>query len=182
MYNGSKRNRCFIISGREKPTLFLPHRSFYNPEADPTNETWLRTSPQGLILHCTPGASTFFKQEASAIVASSLFEWIDQSQHFALSHALSSTASETVQFTLNIQANVFVYVFRFLHANDTAGGTRWIQIKRDRPSLNPLILKSDLNLYHVIQSARSSSIYYECNKIRVRNSKLSDEIQNLCAN
>lgn len=180
MYSGSKRNRCFIISAREKPFLSLNENSFYSPDIEPDNETWMRISPQGLILYATASSSLFFQQDVSVIVGSSLSQWMDHSDGFILEKVLASSQDESISFLISVQGFTSTFLFRFLQIGDVLGGTRWVQIKRKAATVNPVLIPtSEKNLYSVIQSVRSSSIYYECNKIRVQNSKLTEEISKL---
>ncbi|KAJ3361918.1 blue light receptor [Kappamyces sp. JEL0680] len=178
VYSGSKRNRCFIITGRERPALHLPMNLILKPEANPSAEAWIKISPEGLVLFATATSSFFFARNTSALVATSLFEWIDASEHASLVRALECTVCTTVPFHLTVQGVPVICHFRFLHVGDEAGRTIWIQIKRQGIEM-AMPLASDSNLFHVIQSVRSSSIYYECNKIRVRNTRLQEEITRL---
>ncbi|KAJ3301562.1 blue light receptor [Kappamyces sp. JEL0829] len=178
VYSGSKRNRCFIITGRERPALHLPMNLILKPEANPSAEAWIKISPEGLVLFATATSSFFFARNTSALVATSLFEWIDASEHASLVRALECTVCTTVPFHLTVQGVPAICHFRFLHVGDEAGRTIWIQIKRQGVEMS-MPLASDSNLFHVIQSVRSSSIYYECNKIRVRNTRLQEEITRL---
>jgi hypothetical protein len=68
---------------------------------------------------------------------------------------------------------------RILPIGDTLGNTRWLQIKQ-LPVSNPLrFMESDEDIFGVIQESRSSSIYYECNKLRLRNTSLIKEISRI---
>jgi hypothetical protein len=42
-----------------------------------------------------------------------------------------------------------------------------------------MFMDSDTNLYGVVEGVKSSSVFYECNKLKVKNSKLIEEIESL---
>ena len=172
VYSGSKRNRCFIMTARERPILNLPQNSFYIPELILENETWIKTSPEGLIMFATATAAAFFGYPFESLICKSLFDLMNPTDHFALLGALACNTAES--FCANLIGTDYECLFRCLPIGDVKGNTRWIQIKKGRPAVK--LIKDDSNLFSIIQGVRSSSIYYESNKIRVKNTGLVEEI------
>jgi hypothetical protein len=126
-------------------------------------------------LYATASASHFFSRDVSALVSTTLYEWIDSTEHFLLTQALKSPTTESVGFTMTVQGTPIYCLFTFLHINDQSSGTRWVQVKRNSTEM-PVLMTDPFNMFSVFQGVRSSSLYYECNKIRVRNTRLADEI------
>lgn len=169
IYNSSKRNRCFLIAGREQPIPKILASTFYSPELEAENEMWIKVSSFGLILYASLTCIYFLGVNCDLIHVHSIFDFIDQSEHSAFKEVLATDSDQVTHASIG----QYQCLIRVLIC-DSFRGTKWLQIKKKPVQVT--FLSSDLNLYEIADAVRSSSIHYECNRLKVKNSKLRDEI------
>lgn len=162
VYTGSKRNKCFIVAGRPVNIPKLLPSDFFKVDC---GECWIKVSEYGLFLY-TFHASGIFGIEDSLLFAHSLYDFLALDFHHSVNIVLTdSEKDKSASIPVIIKSKE--YVLRILKGGNTA----WIQIKQ----AGRFEFGSGPDLMAVIDSARSSSLFYECNKLKLKNSKLEKE-------
>ncbi|KAL2911617.1 hypothetical protein HK105_208918 [Polyrhizophydium stewartii] len=108
MYLRGKRNRCFIMTGRERRFASFSLDSSVISGSD-CLETWLKLSPQGLILHAAADAEPIFRVSPDDLFSRALIEFVHPVDHARLAACMHNTmqaaqldASQTEQVTSSI--------------------------------------------------------------------------------
>jgi hypothetical protein len=153
------------------------HSSFYYPELNHENETWIKISPQGLILYGTSTCHHFFAVPPETICIHSFYDFLDPSDHNSFADAILTESSQVLQCSLIGAGKSNICLVRILRLQDPIRNICWLQVKK-KP-MEMMFMDSDTNLFSVVEGVKSSSIFYECNKLKVKNSKILEEIESV---
>jgi hypothetical protein len=98
-------------------------------------------------------------------------------EHNQFSDALLTDSNQVLQCTIVGAGKRNHCLVRILRVHDAIRNICWLQIKK-KP-MEMLFMESDINLFGVVEGVKSSSIFYECNKLKVKNAKMVEEIESL---
>ncbi|KAI8901145.1 hypothetical protein BC833DRAFT_579169 [Globomyces pollinis-pini] len=174
VYGGSKRNRCIIVSGRERTIPFISSSTMLEPELVSDNETWLKLSVGGLFLFASKSCVHFFGYNFDDIANYTIFDFISPIDGQTLLQSFQSNMNQTLSIPISSAKGHFNCTFRIL----TEGNSLyWIQIKKN--SMFVQFSKNNSNLFKICDASRSGSIHYECNRLNLANTRLTEEIERL---
>ena len=115
----------------------------------------------------------FFEIGKDQISNHSLFDFLNPTDKMALVSALEGDINCSINVQIKSEKNKSDCLLTFVHVSDEARKYFWVQIKRNHKNL---VQGKDESFFGMIKGTMSSSIYYECNKLRVTTSRIQDEI------
>lgn len=170
VYEGSKRNRCFIVSGREMYIPIIELQNIYTPETT-ENEMWIKLSMDGLFLFATKSCQFFFGVSQDLINAYSIYDFII-SDHLQFKNSLNKSEIIDCEITLLVGQVCSCRLFKIV---DELRVYSWIQIKKNHVELT--LLQSADHVFSCLEGMSSNSIFYETNKLKMQNTGLAEEIE-----
>jgi PAS domain S-box-containing protein len=172
VYEGSKRNRCFIVSGREIYIPIMELLKIYTPEQT-ENEIWIKLSIDGLFLFATKSCQLFFGIPQDLISSYSIYDFII-SDHLQFKNYLNNTEIIDCEITLLMGQVCSCRVYKIV---DELRVYSWVQIKKNHRGLK--MLQNGDHVFSCLEGMSSNSIFYETNKLKMQNTRLAEEIEKL---
>jgi len=183
-----KRNKCFVLSGRERSLGSLKSSKILSPIIS-CDDCWCKISPQGLLLHVSSNADKHFGVNSyQSLVARSMLDFIEDSAVTPLVNILNmvSTSGEphTFRATLRLDPQSGPLLIRFYPGSQQLPSQQILaQIRLIHPEpadKEDLILTLyEQDIFDFIHPAKPSSLHYELNRLRITNKKLKEELHHL---